>query len=189
MGSKTTSIQPRSDEYTCQRGHVEAHKIKRGIRNGKQRWGCSECTKYQWDGDQMLICVVEGCSTGMRTKITGWCDKHSRRMSQYGSLDGSDKKAPNGSGYTNPYGYRQLCINGVVITEHRWVMEQHLGRRLLSGETVHHKNGVRNDNRIENLELWSKAQPPGQRVEDKIAWMTEFLADYGLKVVKDTENN
>ena len=40
-------------------------------------------------------------------------------------------------------------------------------------------NGDRLDNRIENLELWTTSQPSGQRVEDKIAWAKEFLAEYG----------
>jgi hypothetical protein len=80
-------------------------------------------------------------------------------------------------------GHPRASKSGRVL-EHIVVIEKALGRHLVKGETVHHKNGQRADNRIENLELWSNSQPSGQRVEDKLSWALDLVALYAPEKLK-----
>lgn len=88
-------------------------------------------------------------------------------------------------GYINikvPKGYS--TSNRDWVKEHRYIMEQHLGRRLKEFENVHHKNGNRKDNNLSNLELWITKQPKGQRPKDLIEY-----AEWILKTYKNKEND
>lgn len=121
------------------------------------------------------FCSIEGCEG--RHQGAGYCRKHYQRWKKFGDPLGfipRKKKIPIGSGYV-------MARNdlGKLVYEHRLVMEQLLGRKLLPKESVHHKNGNRADNRPENLELWSSFQPSGQRVEDKLAYALEIIRLYG----------
>jgi hypothetical protein len=91
--------------------------------------------------------------------------------------------APRGTAhaYIDSNGYRILYIwqegKRCQKLEHRVVMERLLRRPLEPHENVHHKNGVRHDNRPENLELWCKPQPCGQRVDDLVTWVVGHYRD------------
>lgn len=74
-------------------------------------------------------------------------------------------------------GHPRASKNNYVF-EHIIVMEKQLGRLLEKDENVHHINGVKDDNSIENLELWVKPQPSGIRVDDAILWAKKILARY-----------
>lgn len=102
-----------------------------------------------------------------------------RNKSGYCKACAKGANHPNFSGgYLNHDGYR--IIGGKL--EHRTVMSEYLGRELYPDENVHHINGVRTDNRIENLELWSTSQPCGQRVIDKYLWAKEIVERYDGEV-------
>ena len=106
-------------------------------------------------------------------------------------------KKGEGKGYINSKGYRILHRQGHPnaygkdgsIGEHTMVMSDFLGRPLKRNENVHHINGIRDDNRIENLELWTRRSRPGQRVDDLIEWCIEFLLDYGYSIKKEVKND
>lgn len=100
-------------------------------------------------------CSVHNCTN--KHKGHGYCRNHLRKFYRYGDPLG---KPPKPKGFI-AHGYR-LFSNGrnKTIKEHRFIMEQHLGRKLLPfpQETVHHINGNKLDNRIENLVVISQSE-------------------------------
>lgn len=137
----------------------------------------------------MRICDYPDC--GKPHKGHGYCQGHLRQINTGRELSPLRIISNDGCRYTGD-GYKELFLpsypfsksNGYIL-EHRYVMELHLGRPLAKHENVHHKNGVRDDNRIENLELWLRPQPAGQRVDDLLDWV---VANYPAEL-KERINN
>ena len=175
MSVKTCTF-PECDKKINGRGLCSSHASQR--RRTGRTWAIG--SRYQNKGRS---CSVDDCSRPAAS--LGICSSHRRHIEKYGETRAIQPVAKRGEGTvrcTDGYRFVQSIDDpyypGECIGQHRLVMAHHLERRLLPGESVHHRNGDRLDNRLSNLELWSESQPSGQRVEDKVAWAKELLSIY-----------
>jgi hypothetical protein len=136
--------------------------------------------------DQIPTFICEGCGKTVDRKriirrgvsrgfLRGirFCSRHCAMVARTAEKKGHLHK---GSGYRMVSGGSR---EAGVRMEHHVVMERLIGRPLRKDETVHHRNGIRTDNRPENLELWSGRHGKGHRVSDQIEFAKETLKIYG----------
>lgn len=136
-----------------------------------------DCKKLRKLRDVIRVCSFDAC--GRKHVAYGLCGQHWRQLKAGKDLAPVKQMGAAGAPHYNDQGYLVIRANGRTVLQHRLVMEKHLGRNLLKHENVHHINGVRDDNRIENLEIWNTSQPAGQRAQDKLAWAYEIIELYG----------
>lgn len=117
-----------------------------------------------------MICSVESCNDKVRTVLRNgnkvpikYCDEHFREKMRY-----AGRSTRREERYIDKDGYVLIWHDNQRIGEHRVIMQQKLGRKLLKNESVHHINGIRDDNHPDNLELWVGGIRYGQRASDVI---------------------
>lgn len=142
--------------------------------------GCGEVTKLK-----MVFCMK--CKNKTDIKCKAECGRNISKTSKSGFCKWCNREGLTSGIQNHPAGYTILskhknhpnATKRGTIPEHVLVMSNYINRPLIKGETVHHLNGIKNDNRIENLELWSKEHGSGQRVSDKIRYALEIIETYG----------
>jgi len=162
------AIEKTLEEYHKGRGTVNG-RLKRCRKCWSKRK--MELYKQQYAAGKFGYC--EDCKTPLARSPKGRKQPHCQKC-RFGENSWNWR-----GGHLNAQGYVMARREDRSPTfKHRIVMEGHLGRRLHKDETVHHKNGVRDDNRIENLELWVGAHPRGLKIPDAVKWAEEMLERY-----------
>lgn len=140
--------------FSCSASTIQRHLKRQGIRVRTQ----SEEMTGRTLTPEHKAKVIKTLNRGTRENNANWKGGRSWR--------GRNKKN----------GYTIILIDGKYVPEHRYVMEQYIGRKLSPDWEVHHINGIKTDNRIENLEAYTK------RAHAKLHMTEEHKAHLSMKM-------
>lgn len=129
---------------------------------------CFTLARYKGVNKNLYKCArcgvdVERYPSTVRNPDRVYCSGKCRSENRVYKKGADHPQYKGGWRYVGKDGYVKLGQGTVRILEHRKVMEEAIGRPLFDHETVHHINGNRADNRIENLQLWSGKHGAGVR--------------------------
>ena len=145
---------------------------------------CKECSREFVPSSRHLRCPAcrarNTCACGRpeQAKSATCLACRSVAESENGNWKGGRTRHKAGYILARAPGHPRASGRSNYVFEHILVAEEPLGRYLCDGEPVHHRNGVRDDNRPENLELWTRPQPTGIRVSDAVKWAHEIIERY-----------
>lgn len=152
----------------------------------KYIWSCCpDCKSERW------IRIIHDKPNERRCSQ---CNANEYGRNHYGDKSGNWRggRSEKGNGYVHVWVSKDDFYYGMMtktgrILEHRLVMAKHLGRCLNRWEFVHHKNGIKNDNRIENLEITTGSQHSIQHGKGYRDGYTKGLTDGRTKQIQELQ--